>query len=94
MLWLGSHTCGAGLAVVLSEGVEKRPSIVISDKLKGLVLAKVSRSRMVMFVEEYVESEIIRVGDEDSVLVSEETFRVSGPVGVGQIYEVVGDWVG
>ena len=49
---------------------------------------------MVMFVEEYAESEIIGVGDEDSVLVSEETFGVGGPVGVGRIYEVVGDWVG
>ena len=49
---------------------------------------------MVMFVEEYVESEIIGVVDEDLVLVSEETFRVGSPVRVGRIYEVVGDWVG
>ena len=52
MLWLGSHTGGAGLAVVLNEGVEEQPSIVITDKLKGLVLAKVSRDWMVVFVEE------------------------------------------
>ena len=41
-LWVGLHTGGAGLAVVLDKGVEEWPSIVIMDKLKGLVLAKVS----------------------------------------------------
>ena len=94
MLWLGSHTGGAGLAVVLDEGAEERPSVVITDELKGLVLAKVSGDWVVVFVEKDAESEIIGVGDGDSVLVSEETFGVGGPVGVGQIYEVVGDWVG
>ena len=48
---------------------------------------------MVMFVEKYTELEIIGVRDEDSVFVSEKTFGVGGPVRVGQIYEVVGDWV-
>ena len=42
----------AGLAVVLNEGTEEWPSVVIMDKLKGLVLAKVSRDQMVVFVEE------------------------------------------
>ena len=51
-LWLGSYTGGAGLAVVLNEGVEERPSVVVTDELKGLVLAEVSRDQMVMFVEE------------------------------------------
>ena len=69
----------------MNEGLEPQPSIVISDELKALVLAKVSGNRMVMFVEKYMESEIIGVGDEDSVLVSEKTFRVGGSVGVGQI---------
>ena len=41
MLWLGSHTGGAGLAIVLNEGAEEWLSVVIMDKLKGLVLAKV-----------------------------------------------------
>ena len=77
----------------MNKGSEEWPSIVVSDELKGLVLAKLSRSWMVMFVEKYAESEIIGVGDEDSVLVSEETFRVGGPVGVGRIYEVVRAWV-
>ena len=77
----------------MNKGSEEQPSIVISDKLKGLVLAKVSRNWMVMFVEKYTELEIVGVGDEDLVLVSEKTFRVGGPVGVGRIYEVVGDWV-
>ena len=73
MLWLGSHTSGAGLAVVLDEGTEEWPSVVITDELKGLVLAEVSRDWVVMFVEKDAELEIIGVGDEDSVLVSEET---------------------
>ena len=93
MLWLGSHTSGTGLAVVLDEGTEERPSVVVTDKLKGFVLAEVSGDRVVVFVEKDVESEIIGVGDEDLVLVSEETFGVGGPVRVGRIYEVVGDWV-
>ena len=50
-LWLGSHAGGVGLVVVLNEGAEERPSVVITNELKGLVLAKVSRDRMVMLVE-------------------------------------------
>ena len=91
-LWLGLHTGGAGLALVLNKGAEEWPSVVVTDKLKGFVLAKVSREQMVVFVEKNAESEIIGVGDVDSVLVSEESFRVSGPVRVGWVYEVVGDW--
>ena len=53
-LWLGSHTGGAGLALVLNEGAEERPSVVIMDELKGFILAKVSGDQMVMFVEEDV----------------------------------------
>ena len=30
-LWHGSHTGGAGLAVVLNEGVEEQPSVVVMD---------------------------------------------------------------
>ena len=52
MLWLGLHTGGVGLAVVLDEGAEERLSVVVMDELKGLVLAEVSRDQMVMFVEE------------------------------------------
>ena len=51
MLRLGSHTGGAGLAVVLNESAEEWPSVVITDKLKGFVLAKVSGDQVVMFVE-------------------------------------------
>ena len=53
-LWLGSHTGGAGLAVVLNEGTEERASVVVLDELKGFVLAKVSGDWMVVFVEEDV----------------------------------------
>ena len=59
MLWLGSHTGGAGLAVVLNEGTEERPSVVVTDELKGFVLAEVSGDWMVVFVEKDVESEVI-----------------------------------
>ena len=58
-LWLGSHTGGAGLAVVLDEGTEERPSVVVMDELKGFVLAKVSRDWVVVFVEKDVELEVI-----------------------------------
>ena len=59
MLWLGLHTGGAGLAVVLNESAEEQPSVVIMDELKGFVLAEVSRDQMVVFVEKNVESEVI-----------------------------------
>ena len=58
-LWLGLHTGGAGLAVVLNKGAEEWPSVVVMDKLKGFVLAKVSRDQVVMFVEKDAESEVI-----------------------------------
>ena len=58
-LWLGSHTGGAGLAVVLDEGTEERPSVVITDKLKGFVLAEVSGDRVVVFVEKDGKLEVI-----------------------------------
>ena len=77
----------------MNEGLEEWPSIVVLDALKGFVLAKVSGNRMVMFVEKYTESVIVGVRDEDLVFVSEKIFGVGGPVGVGWIYEVVGDWV-
>ena len=59
MLRLGSHTGGAGLAVVLDEGVEEWPSIVVMDELQGLVLAKVSGDRVVVFVEKDGKLEVI-----------------------------------
>ena len=59
MLWLGSHTGGAGLAEVLDEGAEERPSIVVTDELQGHVLAEVSRDRVVVFVEKDAELEVI-----------------------------------
>ena len=52
MLWLGSHKSGAGLAVVLNKGAEEWPSVVVTDELKGLILAIVFRDQMVVFVEE------------------------------------------
>ena len=58
-LWLGSHAGGAGLAVVLDEGAEERPSIVVTDELQGLVLAEVSGDWVVMFVEKEAELEVI-----------------------------------
>ena len=93
-LWLGSHTGGARLAVVLNEGAEEWPSVVIMDELKGLVLAKVSRDQMVVFVEKDAQLEIVGVGDVDAVLVSKKSFRVGSPVGVWWICDVVGDCIG
>ena len=34
--------------------MEEQPSVVVTDDLKGLVLAKVSRDQMVVFVEKDV----------------------------------------
>ena len=94
MLRLGSHTGGAGLAaVVLNKGVEEQPSVVIMDELKGLVLAKVPRDQMVVFVEENMYLEVIGVRDIDAVLVSKKSFSVGGPVGVGLICDVDVDWI-
>ena len=54
ILWLRSHTGSAGLAVVLDEVMEEQPSVVVMDKLKGPVLAKVSGDQIILFVEENV----------------------------------------
>ena len=54
MLRLGSHTGCAGLAVVVNEGMEESQSVVVMDKLNGLVLVKVSGDQMVMSHEEDV----------------------------------------
>ena len=51
-LRLGLHTGCAGLAVILDKDTEEWPSVVIADKLKVLVLAKVSADQMIVFVEE------------------------------------------
>ena len=51
-LWLGSHTGGAGLAVVLNKGAEKQPSVVVMDELKGFVVAEVSGDWIVVFFQE------------------------------------------
>ena len=62
-LRLGLHTGGAELAVVLNKGLEERPSVVVMDQLKNLVLAKVSGDQMVVFVEKDAQLEIVRVRD-------------------------------
>ena len=49
-----THAGGAGLAIVLDKGMEEWLSVVVTDELKGLVLAKVSGDQMVVFVEENV----------------------------------------
>ena len=73
--------------------MEEWPSVVVMDELKGLVLAKVSGDQMVVFVEKDAQSEVVGVGDVDAVLVLKNSLRVSGPVKVGWICEVDGDWV-
>ena len=57
-LRLGSHTVCAGLAAVLDGIMEEWLRIVIMDKLKGLILAKVSKDWMVIFVEKNVLLEL------------------------------------
>ena len=61
-LWLGLHTGGAGLAVVLNEGVEEQPSVVVTDELKGLVLAKVSGNQMLCLLRRMCSQRLLESG--------------------------------
>lgn len=50
---------GTGTDVVFDIGPDAWPSVAVTDKLKGTVLAKMTREGMVVFVPEHSEAKII-----------------------------------
>ena len=76
----GSHTDSTGFAVLFDEFSESRPSVFTSNKVDCLVLTRMSREYVIMFETENAESEIVRVGDVDEIVVSEKTVRCDSPV--------------
>ena len=87
-LWLGTHTCSAGLAIFLDEFTESGPGVVATDEVDGFVLTGVSGEDMIVLVTEDTESEIVRVGNVYEIVVSEESVGGDGPTGL-RIFEVV-----
>ena len=81
-LGLGSHTSGAGFDVLLDEFTESGLGIVATDKVNRLILSGVSGKDVVMLVAENTEPEVIRVRNEDKVIVTEEAVRSNGPAGL------------
>ena len=59
---------GAGLAITFDESPKSWPDILVSNKFNGLVLSEVSRKRMIVFVPENVEAEIVGVRYVDAVV--------------------------
>ena len=77
------HTSSTGLAIFLDKFSESRPSVVSKDKTCGFVLTRVSGENMIVLVTECSESEIVRVGDVDAIVMLEEFVGVNGPIGFG-----------
>ena len=75
-----THTSGTGLAIFLDEFSEAGPSVISEYETCCLVLTRMTEENVIVLVAEYTESEIIRVGDVDKIVVSEETIRGNGPV--------------
>ncbi|KIJ67276.1 hypothetical protein HYDPIDRAFT_84599 [Hydnomerulius pinastri MD-312] len=64
----GSGAGGTGADIVLNIGPNSWPGIFLTDKLEGVILAKMSGQGMVVFVAEYSEPEIIGFRDVDEVI--------------------------
>src|ERR1700678_1060104 len=81
MLRFGLHADSTRFAVLLDEFTESRPGIFMSNEINCLVLTRVSGKYVIVFETENAESEIVRVGDIDEIVVSEKTVRSDSPVG-------------
>ena len=67
-LRLRMHTSDTRLTEIFYIGPDVGPSILSSDELKSFVLTKMSQQNMVMFVLHDFESEVVGVGDINSVV--------------------------
>ena len=80
MLGFSMHTSSTGLAIFLDKFLESRSSVVPKDKACSFVLTRVSGENVIVLVSEYAESEIVRVGDVDTIMMSEEVVGANGPI--------------
>ena len=62
---------GTGVAEFLHEGPKVGPDIFLLDYCQGFVLSGVSREDVIMVVLEDSESEVVRIGDVNLVVVTE-----------------------
>ena len=70
-----SHIDSTQFAIFLDKFMETRPGIILMNKFDYLVLTRVSREYVIMFMMEDVETEIMRVRNIDKTMVSKETVR-------------------
>ena len=68
---LGSLTSRARLAIVLDKPAYSGPRILSANEFQRLVIAIMTRKRMIMLVTEDTESEIGVVGDVDAIIEEE-----------------------
>ena len=68
---LGPGTCSAGLTEVRYRLAESGPSVVSSDEGQGFVDSEMAGEDVIVLVAQDAQSEVVGVGHEDSVAVSE-----------------------
>ena len=73
------HASSAGFNVRLNGVSEFGPDIISSDEFQCSILSKVSGDRVVMFILQYSESEIVNVGDVDTFVEQEESVSGNSP---------------
>ena len=76
------HTSSARLDVFLNKITESGPSVVTTDKVNGLILARMSGEDMVMFVTENTEPEVVSVGNINETVMAEKSISGNGPTGL------------
>ena len=67
-LRFGPHTSDTGLAEVFDEGADVRPGVISPNEFQGLVLTEMAREDVVVLEIEDAESEIVHIGDVDSIV--------------------------
>ena len=77
-----SHTSSARLNIFLHKITESRPSVVTTDEVNGLILARVSREDMVMFVMENTEPEVVSIRNINEAVMAEKSVSGNGPTGL------------
>ena len=77
-----SHTSSARLNIFLHKITESGPSVVMMDKVNGLILAGMSREDKVMFVTENTEPEVVSIGNINEAVMAEKSVSSNRPTGL------------
>ena len=79
-----AHTSGARLTVILDEGTNTWPSILLSNQLQSLVLPHVSCKDVIVFELQDSSAEIVGGRNINAAIEAKEAYRVDGPAGSGR----------